>query len=69
MGNKINVTEPKAERLAREPSRDIDLRPPTCRPVKAYQAHYQDVVKRTGADLSRVDLMIAIRMQITGHQE
>ena len=43
---------------------------PTGSAVKAYQAHYQDVMKRTGgADLSRVDAMIAVRMRITGHSQ
>ncbi|HYQ93088.1 MAG TPA: hypothetical protein VES89_13685, partial [Candidatus Competibacteraceae bacterium] len=36
----------------------------------AYQAHYQDVVRLTGgADRSRVDAMIAVRLRVTGHRQ
>ena len=57
-------------RIARQPPRDIDISAPTGSAVKAYQAHYQDVLQRTGgADLSRVDAMIAVRLRITGHSQ
>lgn len=44
--------------------------------IKAYQAHYRDVVRllrqRLGVgkfDLSRVDSMIAVRLRVTGHDQ
>lgn len=63
----------KAERQAREPQPALAI-PATAvaavAAVAAYQAHYQDVIQRTGgADLSRVDAMIAVRMRVTGHSQ
>jgi hypothetical protein len=60
----------KAQRAARETRSTLAFQVAPGDTAKAYQAHYQNVMQRTGgADLSRVDAMIAVRLRLTGHSQ